>query len=54
MLRAGCAGASSYVLLPGTVKTLSDLQSLPDQDLSCRKQVKYLDMDLLLLHNVAV
>ncbi|CAM6087178.1 unnamed protein product [Calypogeia fissa] len=32
-------GASSYVLLASTVKTLGDLQALPDQDLTCRKQL---------------
>lgn len=33
------AGESSAILLAGTVKTLGDLQNLPDQDMACRKQV---------------
>ncbi|BFI25857.1 ribosomal RNA-processing protein 12 [Marchantia polymorpha subsp. ruderalis] len=32
-------GPASYLLMPGTVKTLGDLQRLPDEDMTCRKQL---------------
>ncbi|KAL2650995.1 hypothetical protein R1flu_019123 [Riccia fluitans] len=32
-------GPASYLLMRGTIKTLGDLQSLPDEDMTCRKQL---------------
>ncbi|KAK1287476.1 hypothetical protein QJS10_CPB19g01953 [Acorus calamus] len=36
----GKLGESSYFLMRGTIKSLEDMQKLPDEDLACRKQLE--------------